>query len=91
MWPDRVLNPGPLALESDMLPTAPHGPARVLVIWHILLKPDFMILLQMLLHCVIAATYGSLSQSLQSLMPKNYTNSSNIISRREKKNERRRR
>ena len=22
MWPDRVLNPGPLALQSDALPTA---------------------------------------------------------------------
>ena len=22
MWPDRVSNPGPLALESDALPTA---------------------------------------------------------------------
>ena len=22
MWPDRVLNTGPLALESDVLPTA---------------------------------------------------------------------
>ena len=25
MWPDRVLNPGPLALEPDMLPTTPHS------------------------------------------------------------------
>ena len=29
MWPDRVSNPGPLALESDALPTALRGPARV--------------------------------------------------------------
>ena len=27
MWPDRVSNPGPLALVSDALPTAPRGPA----------------------------------------------------------------
>ena len=26
MWPDRVSNPGPLALQSDALPTAPRGP-----------------------------------------------------------------
>ena len=25
MWPDRVSNPGPLALESDALPTALRG------------------------------------------------------------------
>ena len=25
MWPDQVSNPGPLALESDALPTALHG------------------------------------------------------------------
>ena len=27
MWPDRVSNPGPLALESDALPTALRNPA----------------------------------------------------------------
>ena len=27
MWPDMVSNPGPLALESDALPTALRGPA----------------------------------------------------------------
>ena len=27
MWPDRVSNPGLLALESDALPTALRGPA----------------------------------------------------------------
>ena len=27
MWPDRVSNPGPLALESDALPIALCGPA----------------------------------------------------------------
>ena len=27
MWPDRVSNPGPLALESGALPTALRGPA----------------------------------------------------------------
>ena len=27
MWPDRISNPGPLALESDALPTALRGPA----------------------------------------------------------------
>ena len=27
MWLDRVSNPGPLALESDVLPTALLGPA----------------------------------------------------------------
>ena len=26
MLPDRVLNPEPLALESDALPTVSHGP-----------------------------------------------------------------
>ena len=26
MWPDRVLNPGPLTYESGALPTALHGP-----------------------------------------------------------------
>ena len=25
MWPDRISNPGLLALESDALETAPHG------------------------------------------------------------------
>ena len=28
MWPDRVSNPGPLALESDALPTAARDPAN---------------------------------------------------------------
>ena len=28
MWPNRVLNPGPLALESDVLPTALRSPAE---------------------------------------------------------------
>ena len=27
MWQDWVANQGPLAYESDALPTAPHGPA----------------------------------------------------------------
>ena len=27
MWPDRVSNPGSLALESEALPTALRGPA----------------------------------------------------------------
>ena len=27
MWPDRVSNPGPLAHESDALPTVVRGPA----------------------------------------------------------------
>ena len=27
MWPDRVLNPGPLTYESGALPTALCGPA----------------------------------------------------------------
>ena len=27
MWPDQVLNPGPLAFESDSLLTALHSPA----------------------------------------------------------------
>ena len=27
MWPDRVSNSGPLAFESDALPTALRGPA----------------------------------------------------------------
>ena len=29
MLPDRVSNPGPLAHESDALPTALRGPARL--------------------------------------------------------------
>ena len=29
MWPDRVSNPGSLALESDALPTALRGPAMI--------------------------------------------------------------
>ena len=29
MWPDRVSNPGPLALESEALPTALRGPAQI--------------------------------------------------------------
>ena len=29
MWPDWVSNPGPLALESDALPAAPRGPAKI--------------------------------------------------------------
>ena len=28
MWPDRISNPGPLALEPDALPTALRGPAH---------------------------------------------------------------
>ena len=28
MWPDRVSDLGPLALESDALPIAPRGPAH---------------------------------------------------------------
>ena len=28
MWPDRVSNPGPLALESDALQTALRGPTK---------------------------------------------------------------
>ena len=28
MWPDWVSNPGPLALETDALPTALRGPAE---------------------------------------------------------------
>ena len=31
MWPDRVSNPGPLALESDALPTTLRGPAYWIV------------------------------------------------------------
>ena len=29
MWPDRVSNPGPLTYESDALPTALRGPAKL--------------------------------------------------------------
>ena len=32
MWPDRVLNPGPLTYESGALPTALCGPALSLEI-----------------------------------------------------------
>ena len=30
MWPDRVSNPGPLAPESDALPTVLRGPANII-------------------------------------------------------------
>ena len=30
MWPDRVSNPGPPTYESDALPIALRGPARLL-------------------------------------------------------------
>ena len=37
MWPDRVSNRGPLALESDTLPTALYGPVvRDSLLFHIL-------------------------------------------------------
>ena len=29
MWPDRVSNPAPLTLESDVIPTAPRVPALI--------------------------------------------------------------
>ena len=29
MWPDRVSNPGPLALEADALPTELRGPVDI--------------------------------------------------------------
>ena len=32
MWPDRSSNPGPLAFESDALPTAPRGPAGFIIL-----------------------------------------------------------
>ena len=32
MWPDKVSNPGPLALGSDALPTALRSPALILVL-----------------------------------------------------------
>ena len=38
MWPDRVSNPGPLALESDALPTEIRSPARLLSKLHESLK-----------------------------------------------------
>ena len=31
MWPDRLSNPGLLALESDALPTALRGPADIVI------------------------------------------------------------
>ena len=31
MWPDRVSNPGPLALDPDALPTTPRGLATRLI------------------------------------------------------------
>ena len=39
MWPDRVSNPGPLALESDALPIALRGPA-VLGFYQVCLNDD---------------------------------------------------
>ena len=35
MWPDRVSNPGPPALESDALPTAIRGPANLHVHYNV--------------------------------------------------------
>ena len=35
MWPDRVSNQGPLALELDALPTAQGGPTGALSIYEI--------------------------------------------------------
>ena len=34
MWPDRVLNPGPLIYESGALPTALRGPAILTELRH---------------------------------------------------------
>ena len=34
MWLDRVSNPGPLALESDMLPNALCSPAYIYIIFY---------------------------------------------------------
>ena len=47
MWPDRVSNMGPLALESDALPTALHGPAKLLQRRHDHKK-----------HLLLSCTYG---------------------------------
>ena len=33
MWPDQILNLGPLTLESDALPTALHSPAVVITVF----------------------------------------------------------
>ena len=41
MWPDQVLNPGPLVLESDVLSTALHSPADQ----HLHYLPFYMYLL----------------------------------------------
>ena len=38
MWPDRVSNPGPLAPESDALPTALHGLASYAVVMTAVIK-----------------------------------------------------
>ena len=39
MWPDRVSNPGPLALESDALPTASRSSAYYQHREKLLVKP----------------------------------------------------
>ena len=42
MWPDRVSNPGPLALESNMLPTVLSGLELVVYINHSVLTRCIM-------------------------------------------------
>ena len=44
MWLDRTSNPGPLALESDGLPTALHDPALTCEIIHFLVLWDEWVL-----------------------------------------------
>ena len=34
MWPDRILNPGPLTYESGALPTALRGPAFYVLLFN---------------------------------------------------------
>ena len=34
MWSNRVSNPGPLAVESDALPTALHSSAEPFIVTH---------------------------------------------------------
>ena len=42
MWPDWVLNPGPLTYESGALPTALRGPAGKRESWEVALRFLFL-------------------------------------------------
>ena len=53
MWLDRVSNPGPLALESDALPTALCGPTKEINTKYFSYMDRFRIVLITLVECNI--------------------------------------